>query len=431
MPLRADRIVLERALRAVSLGLLAFCAWAMIQDAPTHGRTDAQHNAIARSLRSWTRERPGDSLHLALRTAPGPVQRDWLKALSGAGTAITWSGAVPATAVEVVPLADPAGGARVLAAAPAAAWVYVADSLGVLDSVHALRGGAAFTLAAAPGALTMRAGGQAALAAGAESVAPRHAVVLGRAGWEARFVLSALEERGWVVDARLAVAPGIAMTQGRVFPLDTARQAVVVALDSLAPADAAALQRFTLNGGGVVLGAAAARSARAFAAGGVGPHLRAPLLTFAAGAPRRALALDPILAHAGTVVLEREGTHAVLAARRAGAGRVVQVGYDETWRWRMANLADAVDAHREWWAGVVAAAAYRSEIGDRRPETGTRRVADPAPLASLVAALGPARPAAAAAGPRFDPRTLLLPAASLLFLCLLAEVASRRLRGGA
>ena len=39
-----------------------------------------------------------------------------------------------------------------------------------------------------------------------------------------------------------------------------------------------------------------------------------------------------------------------LAARRAGAGRVVQLGYDETWRWRLAGSGDAPTAHRDYWS---------------------------------------------------------------------------------
>ena len=37
-------------------------------------------------------------------------------------------------------------------------------------------------------------------------------VIIGRAGWEAKFVAAALEERGWSVRLRVSVAPGIVVT---------------------------------------------------------------------------------------------------------------------------------------------------------------------------------------------------------------------------
>lgn len=427
MRLPGSRVTFERALRAAGFGLLAFAVWAVATDAQPRGRAAAQERQLPLELVRWTRSVPADTIAVTLASAPGAVQRDWLAALAGAGTAVTWSGAVPATAVELVPVADPSGGVRVLAAAPARAWVRLADSLGGIDSAQAGRSGASFTLAMRGGGVRMSAAGQLAQPGASDTLMTRHAVVLGRAEWEARFVVSALEERGWVVDARLAVAPGIAVTQGNALPLDTARQAVVIALDSLAPADAAAVARFVGNGGGAVLSAAAAHSVPLLAVGRVGARVRAPQITFTARNPRRALSLDPILPRGDAIVLERQGGDVVLAARRVGAGRVVQVGYDETWRWRMAALGDAVDEHREWWAGIVAAAAYRSVTGDGRRETGV----NPAPLASLVAALGPASPVGAASAQLPDLRRFLPVAALLMFGCLLAEWASRRLRGAA
>ncbi len=434
MPSPGSRVQLERGLRLAGFALLAFCAWA-ITAAPTApsrlvvrspGRTGP--GALGSLLRGWTRRAPAETLALEVASVPAAVERDWLAALAGAGTAVTWSGALLPTAMEVLPVSDPAGGISVLAAAPVGTRVQLADSLGILDSATVTRAGAAFRVAAHTGPLQIAAGAQVARAATWDSLAPRHAVVLGAAEWETRFVIAALEERGWIVDARLAVAPGIAVTQGRPFPFDTARQAVVVALDALAPGEAQAVARFASGGGGVVVGAAAARGLGRVAAGGVGAHLRAPEITFTAVAPRRALALDPILPRGDAVVLERQGPHVVLAARRAGAGRVVQTGYDETWRWRLAGPGDATDAHREWWAGVVAAAAYRSEMA-----VGPSRAAgdDRAPLAALVDALGPAQPGASRAAGGFDPRSLLPLAGSLLLLCLIAEWASRRLRGAA
>ena len=420
------RVLLERLLRGAAFALLALCAWALLADRRTDGPADSDDAALGGDLRRWTRSASLDSSHVALRAAPPAFARDWLRALAAAGTWVSWSGPVPATAVEVVPVPDPAGGVRVLAAAPRGAAIRLADSLGVLDSAAVAGSGAAFLLPAHRGRLDLSAAGQRTVAPGADSLVPRAAVVLGRADWEARFTIAALEERGWTVETRLAVAPGIAVMQGRPLPLDTARHAVVIVLDSLSPSDAAGIARFVAAGGGAVLSAAAARSAPGIAAGAVAPHVRAPLVSFTSAAPRRALALDPVQPRSDATALAREGGHVVVAARRNGAGRVVQLGYDELWRWRLSPLESAADDHRSWWAGIVAAAAYRAEaVSPPRPP------GDAAPLASLVAALGPARASGVSRSSTFDPRVILPVVAGLLFACLLAEWASRRLRGAA
>jgi hypothetical protein len=129
---------------------------------------------------------------------------------------------------------------------------------------------------------------------------------------------------------------------------------------------------------------------------------------------------------ADAVVLERLAGDAVVAARRAGAGRVVQVGYEETWRWRLAGDAGAVDGHRDWWTDVVVAAA-RPAVLPAIPAAED----DPAPRAALEAALGPPREPSPAAARARDPRGSAGLLALLGFGCLLAEWMSRRLRGAA
>jgi hypothetical protein len=103
-------------------------------------------------------------------------------------------------------------------------------------------------------------------------------------------------------------------------------------------------------------------------------------------------------------------------------GRVVQLGYDETWRWRLAGTGDAPAAHREYWSSVVSAAAYRATS-----PVAAARTSDAAPLASLYSDLG------APSAPRAVPLAI---GAGLhwwmfvaLALLLLAEWTSRRLRG--
>ena len=422
MRLRVRRRV-ERWLRLAAYGLLAACAW-LLMKAGTGDRGRGTEGLS--SLPAWTRAPAMDTVRVQRGVAPPAWQREWLRALRGAGVVVLWRGSIPATAVEALPVGDPAGGTSVLVAAPAGASVQLSDSLGGLDSARAGRSGASFRLASRGERVRATVRGQPAAAA-ADSLSARHAVVLGAAAWESRFVVRALEERGWQVDARLGVAPGISVTQGRPLPLDTARQAVVVVLDSLAPSDAAALARFVAAGGGAVLSPDAARSVPGIAAGPVLAHVRPATLVFTASQPRAALARDPIAPRADAVVLEREAGQAVVAARRVGAGRVVQTGYSETWRWRMSGEGEAEEAHRAWWAGLAAAAAYQPTPIGRRREAGGR---GEAPLADLVADLGPATSMApAAAGP--VPGILFPAMAGLLFLCLVAEWWSRRLRGAA
>ncbi len=427
--------MLERALRGAALALVALLAWALFAPAPTPGRLDADPGDL-RHLTRWTRQAPADTLHLALPVAPAPPRRAWLAALRGAGTVVTWSGAPPAVAVEVVPLGDPAGAARVLIAASDSALVRMRDGLGAEDSVRSAGGGAALNVPGPRGPVTASVGDQVAVAE-VPVVVRRRAVVLGAAGWEARFVISALEERGWPVDARLAVAPGLGVTQGVPMPLDTARQAVVVVLDSLADADAIAVARYVRAGGGVVIGpgAAVARGGLSGVVPGTfGDRVRPATLSFAADAPKRSLALRPLVPRAVAVVLEQapSGVAVAVAARREHAGRVVQAGYEDTWRWRMEGGADGPQAHREWWGDLAAAAAYRPErAAPAAPMDAGRPVTDPAPLASLVAALGPAVAPPPASRAPLDPRTFVTPLFAALLTCLLGEWTSRRLRGAA
>jgi hypothetical protein len=110
-----------------------------------------------------------------------------------------------------------------------------------------------------------------------------------------------------------------------------------------------------------------------------------------------------------------------LAARRAGMGRVLAIGYDESWRWRMLGGSSGLAAHRRWWssaAGYVAPAR----------EAATVSSGDAAPLASLISALGPSSAPETTNNQRSRdsmPIILLIIASA----CLLAEIASRRFRG--
>jgi hypothetical protein len=333
---------------------------------------------------------------------------------------VRWSAAVSLPlAVTLEAMQDP--GRRIVAyvAAPRGTPVALADGLGSLDSVLVPASGTALLLAPTAGAVTMRGGGDTVAVAVPAARPQKGVVLLGAAGWEAKFVIAALEEIGWRVDAELAVAPGVRVVQGQPVPLDTTRHAVVIALDSAAAERGGAIGRFVAHGGGAVLGAGAARVAplRRLAAGGVGERVRPRALRFAADAGRRALPVSAVAPlAAGAVVLERSDGLVAVAARRAGVGRVLQVGYDDTWRWRMQGDDQAPAAHRECWGRLVAAAA------------GGGSATGAAPLAQAVGALGPA--AAPEQAPRPSLRIEWWPfVATALVLSLLGEWTSRRLRG--
>jgi hypothetical protein len=203
------------------------------------------------------------------------------------------------------------------------------------------------------------------------------------AGWESRFVVQALEERGWRVESRIALAPGRFATLGRPFPLDTARQAAVIALDSSAVSFAGEIHRFVESGGGLVVGDGAGPFLQRTAPAAVGALVRPAASRVSGPDFRERLTfrrLGPL--REGAVGLERRRGEVSLAAWRVGAGRVVQAGYRDTWRWRMEGGDGGAAEHRDWWAGLVATVAYRSGAvlsGE----------SNPAPLAALVQELGP------------------------------------------
>ncbi len=422
------RRALEWGLRVASLALLAWTIWlATGARRATGEHRVARSAALADSLASWTLDPRADSLHVALDELPPPQQRAWLGALRRAGAAVSWSSAgVAPVALAVEPLNGPASGVRALFAAPVGSRVVVSDSLGVLDTIVTAGPSASLRALGVIGTARALAGGTESSARPRDSLESRSVAVLGSVGWEAKFVIAALEESGWKVSARLAVAPGIFVRQGSV-KLDTSTTGVVVVLDSTAAGDADAVERFVRSGGGLVLAGDASRSARfaRLAAGRVGTRVSAASISFADSTPRRALGFYPIAARDGAVAVESRDGATVVAARRVGAGRVVQVGYDATWRWRMQGGGDSPDAHRDWWSMVVGSAAYRAS----HPLAQNAEALDPAPLAATFAALGePVAPQHASAAPAAPPtlRGWMLLA---LLAMLLAEWASRRLRG--
>src|SRR6185503_15174723 len=105
-----------------------------------------------------------------------------------------------------------------------------------------------------------------------DSVMLHKVLVIGDAGWESKFVVAALEEAGWKVDAFIRVAPTVDVTQGSAAVIDTARYSAVVALDGAASPYASRIIEFARTGGGVVLAppAASLDAMAALRAGAVG-----------------------------------------------------------------------------------------------------------------------------------------------------------------
>lgn len=408
------------------LVVLAFAAWSATLPPPERGPAASETDGLGDSLARWTAAAP-PRVHVSLDVAPIPAERDWLRALRHAGTPATWNGdGIPALAIEAAPVASPQGGTMLWITAPRGSRVELTDAVASIDTVTSVAGGASVFAPIVTGPVRATVDAQSASAAVRDVVLPRHVLVLGRATWEAKFVISALEEAGWRVDARLSVAPGIDVTQGMARTPDTARHAAVVVLDAPSGSTSGAIARYVRAGGGAILSgtSASAASLAEIAGGRVGLRIRPLSIAFADDAPRRALGFLAIAPRSDGIVLEERDGRIAAVARRADAGRVVQIGYDETWRWRLAGGATALDAHRGWWSGLVSSVAYRAATPAARVSRD-----DDAPRARLVDALGP--PAAAA--PAVAMRARWAPSPVLLFVLmatlLLAELASRRLRG--
>ena len=406
----------EWALRAVVLAALVILILAALRPTERAAKTVAARGELDRALVDATR-REVSALAVELDSVPGPIERDWLAAIRGAGTSVTWSArALAPVAIATAPVAEPEGRVRVVIAGADSTDAILSDGLGVIDTVE-LRGRAvSWPLRTATGTVTAATPGVRAAAPVPARARVGRVLVLSSAGWEGKFVVAALEEAGWTVDARIRVAPGIETRQGADFALDTARYSAVIALDGAAGASAGAIERYVAMGGGAVLAGSVTRlPAFAKLTPAITTTRRVP-------EPRSGAALGAVKADA--VVLQAERGAPLVAARRAGLGRVLATGYDETWKWRMRAAGDAPALHREWWTALASAVAYAPLPA--RDSTGV--AGDQAPVAALTAALGPqstVRQPAAARMARV-PAWLLL---GLLLISLLGEIVSRRLRG--
>jgi len=389
---------------------------------------------VAANIGAWTRTTSSAPLHVTLEVTPPAWATDWLAALRHGGRSVTWSGSPPPIAVSAEALVDPNGGVRIDVAAPAGANVAIRDAAGAIDSVRVASLGVAVTAPMAVGAIHAEVRGERASTAIPAPAKIKPVAIVGAAGWEGKFIASALEERGWPVDAHFTVAPRVDVTQGGAnVVLDTSRVSALIAIDSTIDAYGAAVERFVRAGGGLVLvgRAGLARSVAALAPGTLSartrPNLR-PNDTIKLGTT----GFYPVSLRDDGVALERRAEGVAIAARRVGSGRVILLGYDDSWRWRMAGAPGSEAAHREWWSSVVASVAYAPTArGDAAPPvapaaSGASSVASSAPVAELVERLGAPRVLAGAPSRAPLDRRVLL---ALIVILLLAEWTSRRLRG--
>ena len=426
---RADRVrrACEHALRVIAIAAIATLLWRAIRP-PIAAGADVVHADLPRTLVRWTLS-PAAEMRVVLDATPNPGTRDWLRALARAGGSVRWSSSRPfgAAAVVAEPVPEPNGVTRVRFASAGGEAVSVADDAGAIDTLP--RGGAReLELGAVAGAVRVSGTTFTATTGVRDSVVLRPVLVLGAAGWESKFTIAALEERGWRVASRVRVAPNIDVTQGPLGSIDTARYAAVIVLDSTAAPSSNEIARYARTGGGVILGGSTARTGAfaSLAPGRVGVRVAGVAGAVSSAAPRTGLGGFPVSSPAANaVVLEARDRVAMIAARRLDAGRVMQVGYDETWRWRMAGGDESAAAHRAWWSRLVAAVAYAPLV----PRESGLPSLDETPLASLVDALGPSTPMVGRTSPHTDNTRLDWMLFILIAASLLTEWTSRRLRG--
>jgi hypothetical protein len=434
------RPVLEAALRSLSLVVLSLLVLRTFRPAESTANANAVGQSIDASLVQWsTRERP-ERVHITFAAPPGERTRDWLAALAHSGTSVTWDGRAPAaSALSIEPVPDPQRTTSAWLSAPAGTHGVLRDRLGVVDSVKSAQTGLRVVAPKFNGMVRAEFPEFAATSALRDSLVLRRVLVVGEAGWESKFTIAALEERGWKVDVRLAVAPTGDVLQGDArLVIDTGRYSAVVVLDSVAARYNSQMIRYVQAGGGLIAtGEAAALLPLAPILPAVvteEPSLPGVFTTQRARAsPRSALALAPLRRiKRSAVVLETRETElaqtAVAAvAWRVGNGRVLQIGYRDTWRWRLSGAdEDPVRAHRAWWATLVSSVAFAPRIPLAR-ENGL----EPTPLASLVGTLGPPAKSIELRVRLFDDPRFVPFVFSVLLAALLIEWLSRRLRGKA
>lgn len=424
---RAERrVAAEWVLRGVLATALATALWWSMRSAESSSTATRalRVSTLDGELGGVIADSRVKAVDLKIDASPTRTERALLVALRRSGPTVRWHDSPPALAIEAVRVREPDARTRLLVSAGDGAAISLTDSAGALDTVRA-QNGATIDAITVVGGVRAQQGAFAARARTATAPSQLGAVlVLGRADWESKFVMSALTEAGWTVRASVPIAPNVSVRDDGVLPLDTSRYDVVIALDSSAAEFGPAIARFVGQGGGLVASGEALgiESIRALSPARAGNRLPGRILLSGDSVRPRDLPLRPLTPTRGdAIILDRQPAGSALVVRRAGMGRVLAVGYDESWRWRMLGGASGPPAHRRWWS--AAAGSVARERGNVQPAG-----EDAAPLASLVAALGnPSTAAIADVQRRHAVLPLLL--LCLVVACLLAETASRRFRG--
>lgn len=432
MPSRAEsRVLFERVLRGMVIVALTVLLWQSLREQSDSARRTigARGNALSGSLREWSTSPKLSNIHVQLDNVPSRIERAWLGALAAAGSGLTWRGDIASTMIDAQAVASPTAGTSVTFAAPNGVPVVLRDEVGVIDTVNAQRDGVGGVLGSVTNRLTASVDGSVASTVQSDSVLLRGVLVIGNAGWESKFVVAALEEAGWKVDALIRVAPNVDVAQGSAAVIDTARYSAVIALDGASLPYASRIIEFARIGGGVVLSPQVSRveALSVLRSGMVGrttPDSRSALAT--GETSLEVLPLSPITSlRRDATALERRSRGVTTAARRVGSGRALQIAYEDTWRWRIGGDEAAVRGHRDWWSGLVSSVAYAPRIA----RTMTVGNTDEAPMVGLVTAIGPGTRAGTGSIRSGRANDWMVWLFALLPIALVGEVMSRRLRG--
>lgn len=381
---------------------------------------------------SWPRA------YASIGSIPARAPRRAISVAIAAGVPFTWYDSTNASglALSAEAILDPNGGVLLRSSVGSSPTVRPARALALRDAAGVLDSGMTDALALR----AMRIAGRPFASSGASqaNIDPptlptlRHVLLLARVGWEAKFVVAALEERGWTIDGSLQLSPKTSVTIGTPSTLDTSRFAAVVVLDS-GVTRVAALARFIKQGGGLVIAGDALRDAAltSILPANVNQQRSAVPGALLTDVPRDGLALWRLTPRARAVVLQYDGSGArrtpAVVVQRRGAGRVVASGYRDTWRWRMEGNDDGIDAHRAWWSALISDVAFAPTA--KRDKFAAAWPGDAAPYADLVARWGTpvTSPFVASSSEHTRSRRWLL---YVLAVCaLLGEWTSRRLRG--
>ena len=88
-------------MRGVSLVLLAWMLWLSLDRGRPETAVSAKSADLDQALADWSRRGLApDRIAVELDSTPGPAQRDWLRALRGAGSSLERSGSLEPVAVS-------------------------------------------------------------------------------------------------------------------------------------------------------------------------------------------------------------------------------------------------------------------------------------------------------------------------------------------